>query len=211
MFIFWLGWFGFNGSSQSALAGANGAAAISNILVNTNLAAAHPRARRSACEPERHYRRTGGEHGGAGHRRSLLGCRHRHGRRRQCVAGLKLLERFEIDDFVGAILAHLFAGVWGTLAYCIATVEICWYKLSELRPSGAFVFGAPWLTWSVTKWTIGVCTTLVFERSGQDVAELGIDASLEFVVVPDADDLGLSSLPKPGGTVCGRLPDGHGV
>ena len=76
---------------------------------------------------------------------------------------------------------------------------------------GAFVFGASWLMWSVMKWTIGVCTTLVFERSGQDVAELGIDASSEFVVVPDADDLGPSSLPKPGGTVCGRLPDGHGV
>lgn len=38
LFILWLGWFGFNGSSQSALAGAVGAAAISNILVNTNLA-----------------------------------------------------------------------------------------------------------------------------------------------------------------------------
>ena len=38
--ILWLGWFGFNGGSQLALGGAADAVAMSNILVNTNLAAA---------------------------------------------------------------------------------------------------------------------------------------------------------------------------
>ena len=40
VFILWLGWFGFNGGSQLALAGAVDAVAMSNVLVNTNLAAA---------------------------------------------------------------------------------------------------------------------------------------------------------------------------
>ena len=40
VFILWLGWFGFNGGSQLALGGAADAVAISNILANTNLAAA---------------------------------------------------------------------------------------------------------------------------------------------------------------------------
>jgi len=40
VFILWLGWFGFNGGSQLALAGAADAIAISNILANTNLSAA---------------------------------------------------------------------------------------------------------------------------------------------------------------------------
>ena len=40
VFILWLGWFGFNGGSQLALDGAVNALAMSNILVNTNLAAA---------------------------------------------------------------------------------------------------------------------------------------------------------------------------
>ena len=39
IFILWFGWFGFNGGSQLALAGAVDAVAMSNILVNTNLAA----------------------------------------------------------------------------------------------------------------------------------------------------------------------------
>ena len=40
VFILWLGWFGFNGGSQLALGGAVDAIAMSNVLVNTNLAAA---------------------------------------------------------------------------------------------------------------------------------------------------------------------------
>ena len=38
--ILWLGWFGFNGGSQLSLGSAADAVAMSNILVNTNLAAA---------------------------------------------------------------------------------------------------------------------------------------------------------------------------
>ena len=40
VFILWLGWFGFNGGSQLALGSAADAVAMSNVLVNTNLAAA---------------------------------------------------------------------------------------------------------------------------------------------------------------------------
>ena len=40
VFILWFGWFGFNGGSQLALGSAFDAVAMSNVLVNTNLAAA---------------------------------------------------------------------------------------------------------------------------------------------------------------------------
>ncbi len=39
-FILWFGWFGFNGGSQLAMGTAADVAAISNIYINTNLAAA---------------------------------------------------------------------------------------------------------------------------------------------------------------------------
>ncbi len=35
------------------------------------------------------------------------------------VFGIRILERMEIDDAVGAIPAHLFAGIWGTLAVAL--------------------------------------------------------------------------------------------
>ena len=37
-----------------------------------------------------------------------------------CTAGMKLLDKLKLDDVVGAVPAHLFAGIWGTLAVCIA-------------------------------------------------------------------------------------------
>ena len=40
VFILWLGWFGFNGGSQLALGTLDDAIAVSNIFVNTNMAAA---------------------------------------------------------------------------------------------------------------------------------------------------------------------------
>ena len=40
VFILWFGWFGFNGGSQLALGSVFDAVAMSNVLVNTNLAAA---------------------------------------------------------------------------------------------------------------------------------------------------------------------------
>ena len=39
VFILWLGWFGFNGGSQLAMGTFDDAVAVSNIFINTNLAA----------------------------------------------------------------------------------------------------------------------------------------------------------------------------
>ena len=200
VFILWLGWFGFNGGSQLALSGAADAVALSNILVNTNLAAAagvmaaiavsRPLLGRvdllaslngaiaglvsitAAPDIVDHYWAI--VIGGVG------GC--------IVVVGLKFLEWLRIDDVVGAVPAHLFAGIWGTLAVSIAGGGDVLVQLAGIAAIGAFVFGASWLIWSVLKWTVGVRTTPLAEELGQDVAELGIEAYPEFVVVPDFDD-----------------------
>ena len=132
VFILWLGWFGFNGGSQLALGSAADAIAMSHVLVNTNLAAAggvvaallvsRPILGRIdlfgglngalaglvsiTAGPDivdHHWAIIIGAIGGV-----------------ICVAGLKLLEKLKLDDVVGAVPVHLFAGVWGTLAVCIA-------------------------------------------------------------------------------------------
>ena len=154
VFILWLGWFGFNGGSQLALSGAADAVAVSNILANTNLAAAAGvMAAIGLSRPvlgrvdllaglngaiaglvaitagpdlvEHHWAVVIGAVGGA-----------------ICVAGLKLMERMRIDDVVGAVPAHLFAGVWGTLAVCIAADGDLLVQIGGVLAIGAFVPGA---------------------------------------------------------------------
>ena len=199
VFILWLGWFGFNGGSQLALAGAADAVAMSNILVNTNLAAA------------------------AGVLTAILVSRPILGRTDLfsalngaiaglvaitagpditdpwlaiiigavgaflCTAGLKLLERMRIDDVVGAVPAHLFAGVWGTLAVCLSGKSSFLVQLTGVLGVGAFVFATSILLWFVLSRTLEVRVSRDVEEIGQDAAELGIDAYPEFALMVDPD------------------------
>ncbi len=200
VFILWLGWFGFNGGSQLALGGAADAVALSNILANTNLAAAagvmaaialsRPLLGRvdllaslngaigglvsitAAPDIAEHYWAViiGGVGGAI------------------VILGMKLLERLKIDDVVGAVPAHLFAGIWGTLAVSIAGGGNLLVQLIGIAAIGAFVFAASWAIWTLLKVTVGVRIAPTAEDLGQDVAELGIEAYPEFVVIPEHDD-----------------------
>ncbi len=200
VFILWLGWFGFNGGSQLALSGAADAIAISNILVNTNLAGAagfvaaislsRPLLGRVDLLASLNGALAGlvaitagpdivshqwavfiGAAGGA-----------------LCTGGLKLLERLRVDDVVGAVPVHLFSGVWGTLAVCIAAGGDFGVQMLGVLVIGVFAFGASWLVWMAIDKTMGVRISKNVEELGQDVAELGIEAYPEFVVIPDMDD-----------------------
>ena len=202
VFILWLGWFGFNGGSQLALAGVGDAVAISIILVNTNLAAAAGvMAAISVSKPilGRHDLFAGLNGAIAGlvsitagpdivehHWAIIIGAAGGV----LCTAGIKLLETLKIDDVVGAVPAHLMAGIWGTLAVCIAAGGNVGVQLLGIVAVGAFVFGTSWVLWLVIDKTIKARVSEHVEELGQDVAELGIEAYPEFLVIPDADDIG---------------------
>ena len=199
VFILWLGWFGFNGGSQLALGGVQNAVAMSIVLVNTNLAAAggvmaalivsRPLLKRVDLLAVLNGAIAGLVSITAGpdvlpHSMALLigavgGV--------ICTAGLVVLERFRIDDVVGAVPAHLFAGVWGTLAVCIAGDHSFGIQLLGVVAIGGFVFGASWLSWTLIEKTMGARVSETVEELGQDAAELGIEAYPEFVLMPDSD------------------------
>ena len=199
VFILWLGWFGFNGGSQLALGGVENAVAMSIVLVNTNLAAAggvmaalivsRPLLKRVDLLAVLNGAIAGLVSITAGpdvlpHSVALLigavgGA--------ICTAGLVLLERLRIDDVVGAVPAHLFAGVWGTLAVCIAGDHSFGIQLLGVVAIGGFVFGASWLSWTLIEKTMGARVSETVEELGQDAAELGIEAYPEFVLMPDSD------------------------
>jgi len=200
VFILWLGWFGFNAGSQLSLSGAVDAVAISVILANTNLAAASGVMAAMAVSKTILGRTDllailNGAIGGlvaitAGpaivdHGWSLLiggvgGV--------IAVAGFGLLERCRLDDVVGAIPAHLFAGIWGTLAVCIAAGGSLVAQVAGILAVGAFVFLASLLVWWLIDRTLGARVSQQVEELGQDMAELGIEAYPEFVLMPDSSD-----------------------
>ena len=199
VFILWLGWFGFNGGSQLALGGVENAVAMSIVLVNTNLAAAggvlaalivsRPLLKRIDLLAVLNGAIAGLVSITAGpdilpHGLAILigavgGV--------VCTAGIMLLERLRIDDVVGAVPAHLFAGIWGTLAVCIAGGYSFGVQLLGVVSVGVFVFGASWVTWTLIAKAMGARVSETVEELGQDVAELGIEAYPEFVLMPDSD------------------------
>ncbi len=202
VFILWLGWFGFNGGSQLALAGVSDAVAMSNVLVNTNLAAAagvvtaiivsRPILGRIdlfaalngaiaglvaiTAGPDILDGRWAIVIGAVG---SVL-----------CTAGLKLLERLRIDDVVGAVPAHLLAGIWGTLAVCIAAGGTFHVQLIGVLSVGAFVFTVSLLLWLGLDRAMGARVSRDVEDIGQDAGELGIDAYPEFALMVDPEEGG---------------------
>ena len=105
-----------------------------------------------------------------------------------CTAGIKLLEKVRVDDVVGAVPAHLFAGIWGTLAVSIAAGGNLGTQVLGVVTIGAFAFGSSSLIWWGLKKTVGVRVSARVEQLGQDVAELGIDAYPEFVLMPEQSD-----------------------
>ena len=199
VFIIWLGFLGFNGGSQLALGGALDAVEMSNVIANTSLGAAagvmtaillsRPVLGRVdllaslngaiaglvaiTAGPDivdHHWAVIIGAVGGG-----------------ICTIGIKVLERLRIDDEVGAIPAHMGAGVWGTLAVCIAAGGDPLVQFTGVVAIGVFVFGTSLLIWRLIDWTLGARITLGVEVLGQDIAELGIDAFPEFV--PQREEL----------------------
>ena len=199
--ILWFGWLGFNGGSQLALAGVADAVAMSNVLVNTNLAAsAGAVAALFMSRPvfgrvdllailngalsglvsitagpdivEPYWAVIIGAVGGV-----------------LCIYSMKLLEIMKLDDVVGAIPVHLFAGIWGTLAVCIAAGGNFGVQLLGVLAVGVFVFGTSWVVWLALEKVLGVRVSRSVEEIGQDAMELGIDAYPEFILMPDPDDV----------------------
>ena len=200
VFILWFGWFGFNGGSQLALASAADAVSMSIVLANTNLAAAAGViaaliVSRPILGRVDLFAGLNGAIAGLvsitagptsvhliwaviiGAIGSIL-----------CVAGLKLLEKIKLDDVVGAVPAHLFAGIWGTLAASIAAGATFHIQLLGVVSVGLFVFVVSFGLWKLLEKSVGVRVSHNVERLGQDAGELGMESYPEFVLMPEPFD-----------------------
>ena len=193
IFILWMGWFGFNAGSQLRFAEPAEAVRVSVVLINTNLAAASGLVaaflvsrvvlRRTELLGILNGAIAGLVASAAGpdfidHRLALVvGL----GAGTVCTLGMAILERMGVDDVVGAVPAHLAAGVWGSMIVCLTTDAQPVVQLIGVASVGVFVFMASTATWILLEWTVGVRVSHAVETAGQDATELGVAAYPDFV------------------------------
>ena len=188
-FILWLGWFGFNGGSQLAMGSFDDVNSVARIFMNTNLAAG------------------AGVVVAAGLTRVVYGktdvVQMLNGALGGLVAitaeplmpspiiaiivggiggaivvfGSQLLIRMQIDDVVGAIPVHMFAGIWGTLAVVISNTEVSLgAQVIGILAVNIFVFVTSFIVWTILKSTIGIRISEEAEKEGTDKVEIGVTA-----------------------------------
>ena len=193
VFILWLGWFGFNGGSQLAMGTVGDIADVSRIFANTNAAAAGG-AIAALILTQVVYGKVdltmvlNGALAGlvsitAEPLTPTLGAATLIG----AVGGLivvfsvPLLDKFKIDDVVGAIPVHLIAGIWGTLAVPVTNSDASFgTQIVSILIVGAFTFAASAVVWFIIKAVVGIRVSEEDEIAGLDTSELGMDAYPDF-------------------------------
>ena len=192
-FILWLGWFGFNGASQLAIGTVGDAADVSRIFANTNTAAAGG-AIAALILTQLLYKKVdltmvlNGALAGlvsitAEPLTPTLGAATLIG----AVGGVivvfavPFLDKLKIDDVVGAIPVHLFAGIWGTIAVVLTNGDATLSgQLFSILIVGIFVFVVSGVVWLILKAVMGIRVTEEEEINGLDMAEMGMEAYPEF-------------------------------
>ena len=186
VFILWLGWFGFNGGSQLALGSGADATAVADIFVNTNLAAAGGvLACMIVSKATNSHTNIAATLNGAIAGLVAITAEPLTPSMGQaviigaiggiiCMYGMKLLDMLKIDDVVGAIPAHLFAGIWGTLVVAWTNPDASFkVQLIGVVSYGIFALVASFIVWFIIKAVIGIRASKDDEEYGLDMSELG--------------------------------------
>ena len=188
-FLLWFGWFGFNGFSQLAMGTFDDVNAISKIAVNTHLAGAAGTVTGAAIT-----RLLGGKtdivmmlNGALAGLVAITAEPLTPGPITAMIIGsigavimyfgTKMLEGFGIDDVVGAIPVHMFAGIFGTLVvpFTNSDTSLGTQFVGTLSVV-LFSFVLSYLVFMAMKVTIGLRISKAAEKLGTDKAEVGVIA-----------------------------------
>ena len=188
-FLLWFGWFGFNGFSQLAVGTFDDVTAISKIAVNTHLAGAAGTVTAALVT-----RLIGGKTDIImmlnGALAGLVAITAEPLNPSPILAmvigsfgsiimyfGTKFLESKHLDDVVGAIPVHMFAGIFGTLVVPISNPDTTFgTQLMGVVAVCVFSFVLSYIVFRALKQSIGLRISAQAEKLGTDVAEVGVKA-----------------------------------
>jgi ammonium transporter, Amt family len=196
VFVLWLGWFGFNGGSTLAA----DPSLIAPVILATNLAAAagflaalfHTRVRTGMLDLSMGLNGvlaglvgiTAGADVLSPMSALLVGAVAGV----IVVEGVYLLERWRIDDPVGAIPVHLFCGIFGTVAVGVFSAEggllygggiaLLGKQIAGALAGAGFAFATGAAVWFGLKLALpaGIRVSEAHEAEGLDSAECGVEA-----------------------------------
>ena len=188
-FILWMGWYGFNGGSQLALGTFEDANAMSKIFMNTHLAGA------AGCVTAALVTRLiGGKTDVVmmlnGSLAGLVSITAEPLAPSPMLAigigsvgstimyfGTQWLNKLRLDDVVGAIPVHMFAGIWGTLAVPLSNANTNFLtQLIGVVSVITFAFVLSYIAFYTLRQFIGLRISDEAERLGTDVVEIGVRA-----------------------------------
>jgi len=192
-FILWLGWFGFNGGSQLAAGTVGDITDVSRIFANTNMAAAAG-AIAALLMTQIMYKKVdltmvlnGALAGLVSITAEPLAPTLFGALWIGAVGGIivvltvPMLDKMKIDDVVGAIPVHLFAGIWGTIAVVFYNSDASLVvQLTGIVAYGVFTFVVSYILWMVLKGLMGIRVSEEAEIQGLDTSELGMEAYPDF-------------------------------
>lgn len=192
-FILWMGWFGFNGGSTLKLGGVGVANEVANVFLNTNAAAA------------------GGLIGALILARIMFGKADLTMALNGALAGLVAitaepadpspllatiigamggvivvfsiitLDKFKIDDPVGAISVHGTVGIFGIFAVLLSDPDATFMgQLVGMLTIFIWVFATSAIVWLALKAIMGIRVSEEEEDEGVDMSECGMEAYPEF-------------------------------
>jgi len=188
-FLLWFGWFGFNGFSQLAMGTFDDINAITKIAVNTHLAGAAGTITGAVIT-----RLIGGKTDIImmlnGALAGLVAITAEPLTPSPVLAmmigsigatimyfGTKMLENFGLDDVVGAIPVHMFAGIFGTLIAPLSNKDTFFAtQFVGVISVCAFSFILSYVSFIAMKATFGLRISKVAEKLGTDKAEIGVTA-----------------------------------
>ncbi len=204
-FILWMGWYGFNGGSVLSLGSAGSVIEMSNVMINTNIAACGGMIAAMVLV-QLMYKKVdvtmalNGALAGlvsitASPASPTLGSALIIGSIGGVLAVLAVpfFDRLKIDDVVGALSVHLVGGVWGTLAVPLTNPSATFKaQIIGVAATAAFVLISSSIIWLVLKVTIGIRVSEEEEMLGCDAAEIGMEAYPDFQRVSIGGSTGIS-------------------
>jgi len=193
MFILWMGWFGFNGGSELAVAGIDSANNVARVFVNTNLAAAAgllgalATARLAFGKADLTMALNGALAGLVAITPGPLAPTPTAALVIGLIAGVVVvfsilaLDRLRLDDPVGAISVHGSCGILGLLLVPVSDAGATYgAQLLGIAAIGGFVLVTSVLVWFLLAVTVGIRVDPDDERAGLDFVECGMEAYPDF-------------------------------